>query len=331
MISLPLRALALLFVLSLSAGAEPPAVVADIAPVRSLVMQVAGPEAQPHLLLPPSADAHSHALRPSDAQALSRADLVVMVGPALTPWIETPLARLAPDTPVLRLLDVPGTSLMAAREAAEFAVPAQGGHDPDAGERGGHADHDHAHEHANAADHRHEAGHAHPEGIDPHAWLDPANARRWLDAIAEALARLDPANAARYRVNAEAGATRIAEAAAEAERRLAPLEGRPLLVSHDALQYFEARFGLAVLGAVTPAHGGGASARHLSTLARAAREAGASCLIALPGHDPGHADAVLPESGRVVRADPMGSGLPAGPELYPHLITGLAGAIAGCL
>ena len=41
-----------------------------------------------------------------------------------------------------------------------------------------------------------------PAAIDQHAWLDPRNGIVYVRNIAEALARLDPANAADYRARA---------------------------------------------------------------------------------------------------------------------------------
>ncbi len=58
-----------------------PDVAASIAPVHSLVARVMQGAGTPHLLLPPGASPHDHALRPSDAAALERAALVFWVGP----------------------------------------------------------------------------------------------------------------------------------------------------------------------------------------------------------------------------------------------------------
>ena len=51
---------------------------------------------EPGLILPPGASPHGYALRPSEARLLQDADLVVWIGPALTPWLADPIATLAP-------------------------------------------------------------------------------------------------------------------------------------------------------------------------------------------------------------------------------------------
>ncbi len=74
------------------ASAEPPQVVTDIPVVHSLVAQVMGELGTPELLVSGSADAHSYQLRPSQARALARADLVFWIGPEMTPWLERAVA-----------------------------------------------------------------------------------------------------------------------------------------------------------------------------------------------------------------------------------------------
>lgn len=60
-----------------------PRVVASIAPVHSIAAQIMEGIATPELLLEATASPHHFALKPSQAAALARADLIVMVGPRL--------------------------------------------------------------------------------------------------------------------------------------------------------------------------------------------------------------------------------------------------------
>jgi zinc transport system substrate-binding protein len=73
---------------STPAFAEVPAVVTDIPPVHALVSQVMGDLGQPMLLLERGADEHDFQLRPSQAAAVADAELVVWIGPELTPWLD---------------------------------------------------------------------------------------------------------------------------------------------------------------------------------------------------------------------------------------------------
>jgi len=72
-----IRLLPAAMILPLPALADVPRVMTDIAPIHSLTAQVMGDLGTPDLLLPPGADPHDFALRPSDAAALGNADIVI--------------------------------------------------------------------------------------------------------------------------------------------------------------------------------------------------------------------------------------------------------------
>ena len=76
-------------------AAETPRVVVSILPVHSLVAAVMAGLGAPHLLIRGGASPHDASLRPSDARALSAAELVIWVGPGLETFLEKPLAALA--------------------------------------------------------------------------------------------------------------------------------------------------------------------------------------------------------------------------------------------
>lgn len=151
-----------LFALPLLASpvlAEVPQVVTDIPPVHSLAASVMQGVGTPTLLLPPGGSAHGHQMRPSEAAAMSAADLVVWVGEELSPWIADASAKLAPDAASLSLIDVQGTVL---REAGHH------GHDHEAGHETGAEDGGHSDEHHDAHEHDHD-GHDHADGGEGHA------------------------------------------------------------------------------------------------------------------------------------------------------------------
>ena len=108
---LPLPALiAILPLMPLPAAAGVPQVVTDIPPVAALVAQVMGDLGKPAMLLDRGGDEHDMQLRPSQLGALSAADLVIWVGPELTPGLGSALA--ATQVPMLALLDDPATARM---------------------------------------------------------------------------------------------------------------------------------------------------------------------------------------------------------------------------
>ncbi|MFN7004046.1 MAG: metal ABC transporter solute-binding protein, Zn/Mn family, partial [Roseinatronobacter sp.] len=114
--------------MSTAAQADVPSVATDITPVHSLVSIVMGDLGTPSLIVRPGASPHGYAMRPSEAQALNGADLVVWMGEALTPWLEGPIENLAGGAHKIELMSVEGTILHDYREGATFAA-----HDHDHG------------------------------------------------------------------------------------------------------------------------------------------------------------------------------------------------------
>lgn len=306
------RLLCLLAVCATPLAADPPRVVADIAPVHALVATVMEGVGAPELLVPANLSAHDLALRPSQALALSRADLVVWVGPEMSPWLGRVLE--AGETRDLVLLRVPDTQLYEAREEALFGAADHGDHDDHAGHVE-EAHHDHAH-----------------DGIDPHAWLDPVNAAVWLEAMAEVLSGMDPQHAAIYHENAERGVEQLAALTAELDMALAPAREAGLIAFHDAFQYFEMRFGLRMVGSITPADSSDPGPARVSALRDAAREGRVVCAFAEPQFNPGLLEAVTEEAGLPVAIiDPMGADLDVGSGLYTALLTQIGAAVTECV
>lgn len=299
---------ALLVLYDAPARAEPPQVAADIAPVHGLVARVMDGIAEPELVLPPGASPHGHQLRPSKAGVLSRADIVVWIGPELSPPLARSVESLAPDAVRLGLLDDPATRRLEIRENPAFGADGE--------------DEDHDHDH----------GHGHDgENVDPHAWLDPGNARAWLGLIAETLVEADPENADAYRANAAAGAEEIAAAEDRARAAIERFGDRHVAVFHDAYQYFEEHFGLHVVGSIALSDASEPSPARIAELREILGSAKVVCVFAEPQFNPGLVEAVREGSGiDTAVIDPLGSHLEPGSDFYPQLIDDLAGAIEDC-
>ena len=166
-----------------------------------------------------------------------------------------------------------------------------------------------------------------------HAWLDPANASLWLDAIAGQLAGMSPEHADAFRANAEAGQARIAEMRAEVEAILAPVQDRGFVVYHDAYGYFATAFGLNVLGAITLGDAASPGAARLSAIRASLVDSGAVCIFPEVNHPDAYVDLVTGDADLRVGAplDPAGVMLEPGADTYVTLMVNMAQDIADCL
>ncbi|MBP2229904.1 zinc transport system substrate-binding protein [Azospirillum agricola] len=309
--------------------AETPKVVVSIKPIHSLVASVMQGVGEPALLVRGGASPHTYTLKPSDAKALSAADLVVWVGPEMEGFLEKPLTSNAPKAKVLTLMTTPGMTLLDAREGGAWEAHDHG-HDHT---HGGHGHGDKAKDAArkDAHGHDHDDDHDHDE-VNTHIWLDPANARRIVAATAEALAAKDPANAEAYRTNAERTAQSIDALDAELKAALAPVAAKPFVVFHDAYQYFEARYDLSAVGSITVNPDRRPSAKRLSAIRAKIAGLDAACVFAEPQFEPALVRTVV-EGTRAKTGvlDPEGADLPEGPALYASLMRNLAAGLRGCL
>ncbi|MDZ4085169.1 MAG: zinc ABC transporter substrate-binding protein [Tabrizicola sp.] len=303
--------------------AEVPKVVTDIPPVHALVAQVMGDLGAPELLLARGADEHDFQLKPSQAGAVADADLVIWIGPELTPWLDSALDSRPEGAAALALLDAEGTM----RLAYGAAKDAEGQKDEH-----GHED-EHGHAEEASAEEGHDHGHDHDHGSeDPHAWLDPGNAQVWLGLIAAELGRLDPDNLATYQANAAAAGERIAALDAELQALLAPVQGKPLVTFHDAYGYFVGHYGLTIAGSIALGDASSPGAARLTELRGELEAGGVVCIFPEVQHDPALVEQLT--EGTPVKIggalDPVGSSLEPGPDAYAALLTGMARTISDC-
>jgi zinc transport system substrate-binding protein len=286
-------------------------VVVTVKPVHSLVAAVMAGVGEPRLLIDGFASPHTFSLKPSDAHALNKADLIFRVSDGLEPFMIRILKSLPGSVRVVTLEEAPGLTLHAQRTGGTFEDHAHG-----AGRRR------HDHPHTSRAD----------AGRDGHVWLDPANAKVIARYAAEVLSAEAPGDAAKFNANYRVLAERLDALSSELERRLRPLAGRPYVVFHDAYQYLERRYHLSPAGSVTISPDLMPSAKRLGALRRKIIELNATCVFVEPQFEPRLVDTVVEGTGaRTGRLDPLGASVPAGPDLYLTLMRGLAADLEACL
>lgn len=184
-------------------------VVTSLFPLYDFAREIGGDQVVVSLLLPPGVEAHSFDPKPEDILRINRAGLFIYTHKALEAWAATIAASVDPGKVMIVDASV-GTQLR----------PGNG--------------------HEEADEHGHADG-----AIDPHLWLDFANARIMVANIAKAMAMKDPAHRDLFLANAADYAARLDTLDADYRRALAPCKKRTLLQGgHFALGYLTARYGL---------------------------------------------------------------------------------------
>lgn len=291
-----------------------PRVVASIPPVHSLVAGVMDGIGTPELLVPPTASAHTYSLRPSEARLLNQAEIVFWIGPIYESFLEKPLAALASQAKLVRLMDAPGVAVLPAREGGPWE-----GHGDDA--------HDHAHGKKESQGSKAVAAEA-----DGHLFLDPENAKAIVRIAVETLAVGDTANAARYRANGDAILARVDALDSELRATLAPVRAEPFIVFHDAYQYLEKRYGLNAAGSVTVSPERQPGAQRLQRLRRKIAQLKAVCVFAEPQFEPTLVQTVVEGTkAKTGVLDPLGAPIPPGRDAYFETMRAMARSLTGCL
>ncbi len=285
---------------TLCAARTAQSVAVTIKPLHSLVASVMQGAGSPDLILKGAGSPHAYSLKPSDAVVLYTADVVFWIGPELETFLIRTIESLPTRTRTVALAAASGITRLEARDGLDWSDP------------------------------HHPVGHHHT--IDPHIWLDPKNAEAMATAIADHLAKADPANAQLYASNRDHLIARIQRLTADLARRLSSLSAKRFIVYHDAYAYFEKRFGLTAAAAMTINEGRAPGARHIARLRRLVKEQSVRCVFVEPQFEPRLARVITEATpARIAELDPLGAAHPAGPDQYFDMMTGMADAMHACL
>ncbi len=176
-----------------------------------------------------------------------------------------------------------------------------------------------------------------PDG-DPHAWMDPNNAIRYVENIRDGLTQADPAGKEVYAANAAAYIARLKELDASIRAQVAqlPPERRLLVTNHDDLGWFAKAYGFTLVGAVIPSITDEASpsAQQMAALIDTIKRTKAPAIFVDVGANPNLAEQVASGTGaQVVTGLYIESLSPAGgpAATYIDMLKYDAGLIVGAL
>ncbi|MHB0979867.1 MAG: metal ABC transporter substrate-binding protein [Thermoleophilia bacterium] len=269
------------------AGDSRPLVVASVPIIYSLTANVAGDAVRLENLLPPGSSPHQVSFTPGQARLLHDADILIVNGAGLEPWVDDLVAASGNKT--LRVV--------VASKGLEFLQP--GEPVPIPGSKSDQAEE--------------------PTNVDPHVWLDPANARRMVDTIANGLAQGDPADADAFRQRAATYNARLETLDTEIRAALQAVPNRRFISFHSAFQYYARAYGLEQAAVIEEFPGKEPSPQYLAGLVRLVKESGVTAVFSEPQFSPRPADALAREAGvTVYEVDPEGAILAA--ALYEDLM-----------
>lgn len=210
--------------------AAKPRVLTTVAPITSIVENVAGDRAAITALVPEGVNSHTFEPVPSDAKLISEADLIILNGLDLEiPTLKMAQANKKPKTPILLL----GDKTISEKEYIyDFSFPKD---------------------------------HGHP---NPHLWPNPIHAMQYARLVRDTLIELDAEGRPVYEANTKRYLQQLEslDAAIEEAVQTVPEKNRRLLTYHDSWPYFARRYGFALIGAVQPSDFSDPSPREVARL-----------------------------------------------------------------
>ena len=294
-------------------------VVTSIKPIHSLASYIMDGVGSPGLIVDGYNSPHSFQLKPSHAKMLEQADIIFWIGEDLENFLEKPLATIAKKAEKIELLEIKGIKKLKFRERNIFDEHDDHGHDAKKEEHDD--DDDHGHD-AKKEEHDDHEGHGHGE-YDPHIWLDPINAKVILNEITEHLIENDSKNTATYKSN-------LAKALAKIDKLIIDVitetnTDLSYVVFHDAYQYYENRFNVNILGAMTVNPDVMPGAEQIHEIHEVIEHDNVSCILSEPQFNPDIIKSIAKDTSvKTGVLDPLGANLKPGKDLYFDLIRNMS-------
>jgi ABC-type Zn uptake system ZnuABC Zn-binding protein ZnuA len=189
-------------------------VATTVAPITSIVANVAGDRARVTGIVPEGTNSHTFEPKPSVAALLSRVDVIYVNGLKL----EEPTTELAEENleDGAEIVELGTRSIPESQYAYDFSFPREEGKP------------------------------------NPHLWTDPKYALKYAEIVRDDLSKRDPGNASYYAANYDKFAALVAELDRAMRASFATIrrERRKLLTYHDAYAYFGRDYGWDIIGAI---------------------------------------------------------------------------------
>ncbi|MBU7585305.1 MAG: zinc ABC transporter substrate-binding protein [Nostoc sp. TH1S01] len=218
-------------------------VVTTVAPITNIVSNIAGDRTQVKGIIPEGTDSHTFEPRPSDADLLSKANLIIVNGLRL----EAPTEKLAKTSKPkeTNIYELGNNTITEAQWIYDFSFPKEKG-DP-----------------------------------NPHLWVNPKYAEAYAKLAAQQLTKLDPEGKEYYEKNLNNYLQRLNELDKVTREVVAsiPAKNRKLLTYHDSWAYWAREYGFEVIGAIQPSDFKEPSAQDVAKLIDQIRKTGVPAIF----------------------------------------------------
>ena len=299
-------------------------VVTSIKPIHSLASYIMDGVGSPDVIVDGYSSPHSFQLKPSHAKMLENADIIFWIGEGLENFLEKPLDTISKKAKKIEFLEVKGINKLKFREKNIFDE-----HDHDEHK---HEEDEHKHE---EDEHKHEEDehdghddHGHGE-YDPHIWLDPENAKLMVKVITKELSELDSKNASIYEKNSKKALSDLDKLIKKVKKDTN--KDLRFVAFHDAYHYYEDRFGINLLGALTVNPDVLPGAEQLAEIREVIEHEKVNCIFSEPQFNPDIIKSIAKDTGiKTGVLDPLGANLDKGKNLYFDLIKNISTSFKGC-
>jgi zinc/manganese transport system substrate-binding protein len=255
-------------------------VVATLPDVADMTRQIGGERVSVETIARGNQDPHKVPVKPSFVTKLNRADALVVQGLGLEHAFLPPLLEVASNPKILPT----GPAYI---DASVYVEPLEV---PSSQNRS--------------------QGELHPLG-NPHFNLDPVQGKRMARAIAEGLARVDPAGAAAYQEGLRRYTALLDQKIGEWEKLAAPLRGVKAVSYHRDLIYFADRYGIELVGEIETRPGVPATPGHLEKLVDTMKQEQVKLVIREIAYELPLAQTLAERTGaKVVTISTLAGGLP---------------------
>ena len=189
-------------------------VVVTLQPQAQFVEEVGGDKVNVTVMVPPGASPHTYEPSPGQMKAVASAEIYAKVGSG----VEFELVWL--DNIIAQNNDITIVDCSDGIELIEMS---------------------HEHEHEDEGEGNHE------EGMDPHIWMSPMNAKIMVENICSGLIEVDPDNRRFYESNRDAYLERLTELHRDIEDKLSDITNWFFMVFHPPFGYYAEEYGLTMI------------------------------------------------------------------------------------